>query len=404
MASMGRLAGIFSSVFVALILVVAGCQEQRAQVPAVQPEPVRSVPARASSEKVRGSKSPASSSDLALQTSNLKRQTSEETPRGVTTNENTPAVALTLKFVPGQAATYKVTTENQKSIEWKGSPTARPEQFTDGRLGHHVEITFEQRVRQVQEDGNAVLEITIQGLKYVGESANKIVLDFDSARPADAGNPLAKLVGKSYQVKMSPRGQVVGVSNVGPARQAVQGSLPGNNVAQKLLSDDEIRNRHEIVALSALKDPAVHPGQTWSNIKVFSFDELGAKTYERVYTLKQVGSGQLSVPGSAPSTANRPLPTDNLAGRQAVVEMKGIPSAAKAAELYQQRAGNPFAGMSDNADSYQGRLVFDLDSGQVREYGEQMQNEWIIFDPSSGQDPAAIRMAARRLYQLEQVQ
>jgi hypothetical protein len=134
------------------------------------------------------------------------------------------------------------------------------------------------------------------------------------------------------------------------------------------------------VALSALKDRQVWPGQTWSSIKTFSFDDLGAKTYERVYTLKQ-------------------------AGRVALVEMKAIPSAALAEELHKKQTVNPFANMSDNVDSYEGRLVLDLDRGQVREYVERMQNEWVIGDPTAMQTgrPAAIKMAARRLYRLEQV-
>jgi hypothetical protein len=316
-----------------------------------------------------------------------------------------PAVELTLKFVPGQAATYRLTTEYYKSIEWKGSTAGKPAQFADGRTGNHVEFTFEQRVQQVQDDGSAVLEITIKGLKCVTEAVNKTVFDFDSARPQDANRPLAALIGKSYRVKMSPKGQVVEIANVEPVRQAAAGSLPDQNIAARLLSDDEIRNRHEIAALSALKDRAVRPGQTWSSLKTFSFDDLGAKTYERVYTLKRVGSSQLSVPSSQVSTANRELPTDNSEGRQAIVEMKAIPAAGAAEGSRGRPTANPFAKLSDNIDNYEGRLVLDLDSGQVREDAEQMQNEWIIADPTSiekGQ-PVAIRMAARRLHRLERV-
>jgi len=120
-----------------------------------------------------------------------------------------PAVGLVLKFVPGQAATYRVITESWKSVEWKGAEAAKPAKFTDGRTGSRVELTFEQRVQQVQDDGNAVLEITIRAVKDVIESVNKVVLDFDSAGPADSENPLSALVGKSYRVKMSAQGQVL---------------------------------------------------------------------------------------------------------------------------------------------------------------------------------------------------
>ncbi len=390
MVAAGRFAGLIPGILVLAVFAWAGCQEQRTQAPVLKVGPADSTPAVASGPRASGS-------DQTLQTSNFKPQTSSEAPRGVTTNEATqvrteankpepsgPVVELALKFVPGQAATYKITTESYKSVEWKGAQEAKPPTFTDGRTGSHVELTFEQRVQQVQDDGIAVLEITIRGVKDVIESVNKVVLDFDSARPADPDNPLMTLVGKSYRVKISSQGQVLEISNVEPARQAVQGVLPPHRVAARLLSDDEIRNRHEIAALSALKDHQVRPGQTWSSIKTFSFDDLGAKTYERVYTLEQIQHDKGSV---------------------AVVEMKAIPSAARAEELHKRQPVNPFANMSDNTDSYEGRLVLDLDRGQVREYVEQMQNEWIIADPTAvqGGRPTAIKMAARRLYRLERV-
>ena len=380
----GKFIGVISSVFIFVMLAVAGCQGQRAEAPAMKLGPAGSTRVggehpRSSEEVVRG------------------RTTHEEPPEGVTPNEakrvpaeagklepSGPAVELALKFVPGRATTYRITTELEKSVEWKGAQAARPAQFTDGRTGNHIELTFEQRVQQVQGDGSAVLEIAIKGLKYVGEVVNKTVLDFDSARQEDSGSPLAALVGKSYRVKMSPQGQVLEISNVEPLRQAVQGGLPAHRVAQRLLSDDEIRSRHEITALSALKEGSTRPGQNWSSIRTFSFDDLGAKTYERIYTLKQV-------------------PTEK--GGPAVVEMRAIPSAARAEEMHKGQAVNPFAKMSDNSDRYEGRLVLDLDSGQVREYSEQMQNEWIIADPAAVQTgrPTAIKMAAKRLQRLELV-
>ncbi len=383
MALADRLVGVVSGIFVLGALVVAGCQAQRAETPATRV-------GTADGERARPPSPEASTDNSALQTSNIKPATSTETGKA---EPSGPAVELTLKFVPERATTCKITTELQKSVEWKGSAASKPAKFTDGRTGNHIELTFEQKVRQVEDDGSATLEVTIKGLKYVGEVVNKVVLDFDSARPADSANPLAALVGKSYRVKMSPRGQVLEISGVEPVRQAMQGGLPGQSVALRLLSDDEIRNRHEIATLSALKESTARPGQTWSSIRTFSFDDLGSKTYERVYTLKQAG-------GASPT-----LQTANSKDRLAVVEMKAIPSAARAAELHQGPA-NPFARMSDNIDSYDGRLVLDPDTGQVREYVEQMYNEWIIADPSSMQtgQPTAIKMAAKRLHRLEWVQ
>jgi hypothetical protein len=383
-----KLAGVVSVVLVLAMLAVAGCQGQRAEAPTTSDGSLDSAPAEALPSVSRAS-SPRSEGGTPSTRETPQDITPSESQRGETQagkpEPSGPAVELALKFVPGQAATYRLTTESWKSVEWKGAQDAKPAKFTDGRTGSHIELTFEQRVQEVQGDGNAVLEIAIRGVKDVVESVNRVVFDFDSARPADSENPLAALVGKSYRVKMSPQGQVLEVSDVEPVRRALQGVLPGHRVAAKLLSDDEIRNRHEIVALSALKDRQVRAGQTWSSIKTFSFDDLGAKTYERVYTLKEVQQDK---------------------GRAAVVAMKAIPSAARAQEWRKQQTVNPFAGLSDNTDSYEGRLVLDLDRGQVREYVEQMENAWVIADPASMQTgrPVGIEMAARRLYRLERVE
>lgn len=138
MASAGKVAGIVSSGFVVGVLILAGCQGQRAEAPAVQPEPADSVPAKAP-EEVSNAKSQVSGGGSVLQTSNLKPPTSSETRESVAPNEvkkapaeagkpelSGPAVELMLKFVPGQATTYKLTTEYYKSVEWKGSTAAKP--------------------------------------------------------------------------------------------------------------------------------------------------------------------------------------------------------------------------------------------------------------------------------------
>jgi len=417
MAVAGRRTRVVAGIFICGMLAVAGCGTQPARAPAVekaggalQAEPqdrevagggVHSTPYTTGRVPVAASRSEASSGDPTLQTADSAPGAAQETPDGVTTNG---AVELALRFVPGQATVYRVTTEHHKSVEWKGSMAAKPAQFTDGRTGNRVELTFEQRVREVGEDGVAVLEVTIQGLKYVGEVVNKVVLDFESARPEDAGSPLAALIGKSYRVQMSPRGQVRAISGIEPLRRAMQGGLPAHRVAQRLLGEEEIRNRHEVTALSALRESSVRPGQTWSSIRSFSFADLGGKTYERIYTLRNVGCA-VHTDSQDQEIAGGGVPGTPYEGRVAVVEMKAIPSVAPAEDHTPRPAVNPFTRMSDNTDRYVGRLVLDLDHGQVGEYCEEMQNEWIIVDPAALQtgEPAAIKMTARQRHRLERV-
>jgi hypothetical protein len=294
-------------------------------------------------------------------------------------------VELALKFVSGQTGTYKVVSEAQKSVEWLGSPESRPAAFKDGRAGHRVEIMFEQQVQEVREDGSADVQITIEALKYTGGVQGNVGLDFDSARDRDPNNPLAKLIGKSYRLQISAQGQVLALLDVEPVRQAVRGDSLTAGTALKLLSDEVIRERHEIPPLMALKEARVRPGQTWSDIKTFSFAEMGVKSHERVYTLTGLRHAD---------------------GRVAVVKMKAIPSAATAAQVHREQTGGLFSGLADNTGRYEGRLELDLDSGSVRVYSEEMRTEWVVVDPSAAPEsgrPPAIKMAAGRLHRIERV-
>jgi len=371
-----RPAGVVAGIVISLLLLNSGCQKERSGAAGPKVETLSALAAPAGQAQAG---TPATEAPRPVMPEAQKERAALPEPK-----EAGPAVELALKFAAGQVATYKITTEAQKSVEWMGAPSAKPASFKDGRTGNHIEMTFEQRVQEVHDDGGATVEITIKTLKYVGESQSNVVLDFDSARDKDPTHPLAKLIGKSYRLHVSAKGQVLALIDVEPVRQAVKSDQPGGSTALKLLSDEEIKARHEVPPLSALKDAEVRPGQTWSNIKSFSFGMMGAKSYERVYTLKHAGR------------------KDGLA----IVEMKAIPSSALAEQIHKQEAGGLFSRMFDNIENYEGRLELDRNSGSVREYVEQMQTEWVLADPAGEQEggrPAALKMAARQLLRLEQV-
>jgi hypothetical protein len=309
-------------------------------------------------------------------------QTQQTQGTGVKSDESKSAVDLALQFSPGSTATYRAVMEQERTVTWQGDESAKPPQFKDGRSGTRVEMTFAQAVESVDADGNAVLRITIEGLKYTGAGRNAI-LEFDSQAGGDSNRPLAKLIGQSYRIKLSRRAAVLGVVDAAQARSAVAGDSPEHQVAKRLLSDEEIKNRHAIAAMATLKDGQVRPGQQWSSIKGFSFGSMGSKSFERVYTLKEIAARD---------------------GRRiAVVEMKAIPAAAMADPTQPQQMGGP-GPMFDSTDNYDGRLELDLGSGQVREYVEQMRSEWVMADSDTmqgGGRPAAVKMTAMRLNRLE---
>jgi len=167
------------------------------------------------------------------------------------------------------------------------------------------------------------------------------------------------------------------------ARSAIPADSPAYSTAQRLLSDDGIKERHILPPLAALTEDQVRPGQSWTSVKSFSFSWMGSKSFERVYTLREVSEGN--------------------DGRLAVVDMKAIPAAGQTPG---PQAMGPFAGSLDNTSDYDGRLVFELENGRVREYSEQMRTEWLMLDPEAAQgkaDPAAVKMGATWLWRLELV-
>jgi hypothetical protein len=295
-----------------------------------------------------------------------------------------PSVRLALKFSPADSTVYKVTLETDKSVQWEGG-ASKPKGFTGGHTGNKMEMTFDQLIQRVDDQGNATARITIKTLKYQVTIKNDVALDFDSSREADRSSPLNKLIGQSYTIEITPSGEVSKVADTSNALAAVKGDSAANNVAVKLLSVDAIKEQHTIPALPAADKNQVRKDGKWSSMKKVSFDLMGIKSYEKVYTLKEI------------------LDVDNR--RVAVATMEAVPSAADAKELHKEQTAELFSKMFDNTETYTGELKLDLSAGKVEKCREELVVEWFIVNPSPKDDepPAALRMAATRIYSIERI-
>ena len=294
---------------------------------------------------------------------------------------------LALKFTPQDSTTYKFTTEAQRSIKWEG-PVPDKSAFKGGRNENRVEITFTQQVQSIDETGNAVAKITIKGLKYFSVVKDNLTLDFDSSREKDRNNPLAKLIGQSYTIEIAPTGKVSDVIDVIQAQAAVRGSSAAHKTALALLQPGVIKERHGIVALPVTDKNKLNTGDNWSSVKTLNFGLMGSKSYEKIYTVKEI------------IYQNK--------RKVAIVEMNAIPSSEMAEQLHKEQAPAIFSKMFDNpVDTYSGRLELDLTAGKVEKYLEELRSEWVAVDPTAGQkadkEPAAVKMSATRLYSLEKI-
>ncbi|NQT02824.1 MAG: hypothetical protein HQ580_12420 [Planctomycetes bacterium] len=293
---------------------------------------------------------------------------------------------LALKFAPDNLTTYKVTTEKERGVLWEGPLKNKPRSFVGGHSGNKIEMTFTRQTLSVDDKGSAIVKITINALKYLGKVKDKNVLDFDSSRETDRDNPLNKLIGQSYTIELIASGEVSKIIDVNDARAAVAGSSISNARAAQLLSTPAIKEHHSIPALPAVKNKQLIPGKSWSDIKTFSFGPMGSKSFERIYEIKEISE------------------TD---GRQiAVAQMKAVPSAAKAKELYKEQSTGLFSTLFDNTETYTGRLWLDLTSGQIEKYTEEFRSDWIVVDPlatKQEKEPDILRMSATRIYRIERI-
>ena len=299
--------------------------------------------------------------------------------------EQKSPVKLALKFAPGDSTAYRVTRETDKGVEWEGPESSRPKGFTGGHTGNRIEMAFTQHIQSTDGADKAVVKITITELKYLAKVKDQVTMDFDISREKDLSSPLGKLIGQSYTIELTASGQVSKVIDAAEARAAVTGESVLNKTAANLLSDDTIKELHAIPALPPAGKDRLRTGETWSSLESFSFDLMGAKAYEKIYTLE--GTEELE---------NR---------RIAIARMKAVPSAEMAKELHKEQNAAFFSNMFDNTETFTGDLKLDLTNGKVQQWNETLQTAWFIVDPNpkDPQEPAALRMTATRLHSIEQI-
>jgi len=307
----------------------------------------------------------------------------EEKPKVVV--EEKPTIELALKYTPQDSTTYKFTSRAERGIKWEGS-SLDDAAFRGGTTSSSIEMTFTQQIQSADEKGNAVAKITIKSLKHLSIIRDNPVVDFDSTRDKDQDTPLARLIGQSYTIEITPTGKVSKVIDISQAEEAVQGTSPLTKTALAMLSSDIIRERHTIPAIPNMDKNQLRTGDNWNRIKTFSFGLMGSKSYERIYTLKEVKD-----------TNNR---------RIAIIEMKANPTAEMAEKLHKEQAIGDFSKMFENTETYTGQLKVDLTAGKVEKCIETLESEWIAVEPLAGQtdeekEPAVLTMTANRLYRLE---
>ncbi len=296
------------------------------------------------------------------------------------------AATIALKFTPQDSTTYKVITEAQQSVKWEGS-VPKGSDFESGTTRNRVEMTFTQQLQSINDKGNCIAKITIKDLKYYFKVKGDLFVDFDSSRAEEPDNPLSRLIGQSYTIEITPAGEVAEIVDVSGAQAAVAGTdSSARKAAASLLTQEAVKRRHGIVSLPAAGEKQLQTGQSWDSVKTFSYGLMGAKSYKKSYTLKQI---------------------KDINGRRiAEVEMNAAATSEMAEQLHKEQTTDDFSKMFDNIETYTGRLEFDLTAGKIEKSFEKLQTEWIkaLPDPSAEEKgPAVLKMGTIRLHGMERI-
>ena len=301
-------------------------------------------------------------------------------------SEELPYAYPKLSFVQGDVHTYKITMRMIKDFRFE-QPSLTPPKLKEEQSGTTVDITFEQKIDNIQSDGTALATVTVKEIAYTLKDKGTLEFDFDSARQADKGKPFAKAIGQSYTIKISPAG-VAEVVDAKDVRKAVVAGYEAK-VARALFGDDRIKKRHSILALPDIDKSPLIPGEFWSRIVGSPPGLLAPKSFEKTYTLE-------SIEGSN--------------GNQVVtVLMNAAESAESAPDTVKQPAGmSIFANMFDASETYTGKMVLELGTGKILQYNEELVVTYLAAEEprggSGGKGPDTLTMRLTQSVNMEIVE
>ena len=281
---------------------------------------------------------------------------------GCASTPHKPALHIAEQFSPQTTNTYEVGTTVTKDFKFEQPALNKLRQE---ETSTKVSVKFDQAIESVDPEGWATANITIRGLTCKMVKQNEVQVDYDSSRQADQKNPLQKLIGQSYTVRLSPDGkaEVVDASKV---KVSGISGLEGR-LAKRMFTDEEIIKRHEVPALPESSTP-VAVGSTWERIVASPPGLLSSKSFLKVYTLKDVK-------------------TEN-GEKQATITMNASESAVPAKDAQAGSGGlGIFAKMLDNEDEYTGQTVIDPDTGKVLNYTETLISSYIAQEPNPNAKP-----------------
>ncbi|MGB7581060.1 MAG: hypothetical protein WBL85_01245 [Sedimentisphaerales bacterium] len=293
-------------------------------------------------------------------------------------------VKIALKSTVGELDKYKITTVARRTTKWQG-PVPNKAAFDESFSEERVEMAVTRRIQTVDANGVATAKVSIDRLKCFFTSKGQTTVDFDSTRNSDSKNPLIQLIGETYTIEFNPQNIVSFVDDLPPVTTMMKGETVSDKEGREIVLPDSIIERHSTIQLPKQGQEMLKPGGKWSSIKTFVFGKMGIKSYEKIYTLKELRND----------------------GREiAVIDMNAIPTSEVEPRYTGMKAEEGASQKFDSKELYTGAGEFDVKAGRIENYNENLQATWTVALPAKQGDtsePVVLNMSAERGYSVERI-
>lgn len=269
---------------------------------------------------------------------------------------------LGLDFQPQDVTTYEVTMNVTKDFRFEQPALNK---LREDETSTTITTVFDRQIESVDESGWATAKITLKGLKVRVVKSDNVEIDYDSAAENAAANPLGKLIGQSYTIKINSAGDVEPVDLTTVNTADISGTE--GRIAKRMFEPDEVVRRHQILALPS-DSAEMTIGKSWSTVVPSPPGLLSSKSYKKTYTLADVEE-----------QGGRRVAVVKMNAEESAVAAEGATGAGQGLGL--------FAKMLDNEDEYTGSLRLDLNTGLVLSYNETLVSTYIAQEPNPAATP-----------------
>ena len=192
-----------------------------------------------------------------------------------------------------------------------------------------IGTTMKLEVLDVDGQGNMQIRHTYASTRFKQANPMMPAVDYDSSRQAIApagAEGFAALVGQSYAMKISPKGQVLEVTGMEELAEAIRKKLPGGAPAQgtdplwAFLDKDALKEMTEN-SLAVYPGKPVEPGDSWTRKQ--SMRRSLAMTTESKWMLQKRDAGVATIASTASMKTDPNGPAMEIQGMAMKMDLSG---------------------------------------------------------------------------------